>query len=239
VDFQLVRTDCPEGCGAKSVLLKLAIHMSSHWLTQIDLFLKSETKLRDAYSLIYFFNGIMKEITFFGRGGQGAVVASEMLADAYFHEGYQVQSFPSFGVERRGAPVMAFLRVDKEFIYLRSMIYKIDFGVVLAPDIVNAPIFKPTLKTETVILINSREKIPQLDGIKASYVDATGIALEYGLGSKAQPLVNTAMLGAFAKISGDLKLDNLLQAVKDNVPQKTDMNIKAVIKAYESAASYE
>ena len=77
----------------------------------------------------------MKEITFYGRGGQGAVVASEILAEAYFREGYQVQSFPSFGVERRGAPVTAFLRIDREFIYLRSMIYKADMGIVLAPDI--------------------------------------------------------------------------------------------------------
>jgi len=156
----------------------------------------------------------MKEITFFGRGGQGAVIASEILANAYFLEGYHVQCFPSFGVERRGAPVTAFLRVDENFIYLRSMIYQADFGLVLAPDIVNAPTFKPSLKENSRVLINTKEKPSQLSDFNISYVDATGIALEHGLGSKAQPLVNTSILGAFAKITGDLKLDNLLQAVE-------------------------
>ena len=176
----------------------------------------------------------MKEITFYGRGGQGAVVASEILAEAYFREGFQVQSFPSFGVERRGAPVTAFLRIDKEFIYLRSMIYKADLGIVLASDIVNFPTFKHSLKNDAVILVNSKEELKELSELTAFFVDATGIALEHGLGSSAQPLVNTAMLGAFAKISGGLSLDNLLKAVEELVPQKTDQNIAAARKAYDS-----
>ncbi len=181
----------------------------------------------------------MKEITFFGRGGQGAVVASEILADAYFREGYQVQSFPSFGVERRGAPVTSFLRVAKGFIYLRSMIYEADFGLVLAPDIVNMPAFKSSLKENAAILINSKEKLLQLDGFRVRYIDATGIALKFGLGSRTQPLVNTAMLGAFARINDDLKLENLLLAIKESAPQKTEENLKAVTAAYESAAIIE
>ncbi len=181
----------------------------------------------------------MKEITFYGRGGQGAVVASEILADAYFLEGYQVQSFPSFGVERRGAPVTAFLRVDKEFIYLRSMIYQADFGIVLSSDIVFGPTFKPSLKNDAGLLVNSPAKIPELDGMSVSYIDATAIAIRHNLGSRAQPLVNTAILGAFARISGDLKLENLRKAVKDNVPQKADENIKAVNEAYETVTSVE
>jgi pyruvate ferredoxin oxidoreductase gamma subunit/2-oxoisovalerate ferredoxin oxidoreductase gamma subunit len=176
----------------------------------------------------------MKEMTFFGRGGQGAVIASEILANAYFLEGYQVQCFPSFGVERRGAPVTAFLRVDEEFIYLRSMIYEADIGIVLAPDIVNAPTFKPSLKPGSILVVNSKSKLPGLSEFKVYYVDATGIALEYGLGSKAQPLVNTAIVGAYVKISDDLKLDNLLKAVENSVPQKTSKNLEAVNKAYNS-----
>ena len=181
----------------------------------------------------------MKEITFFGRGGQGAVIASEILAEAYFRDGYHVQSFPSFGVERRGAPVTAFLRIDREFIYLRSMIYQADFGLVLAADIAASPTFRSSLKDGAVVLINSPEKLPALAGLRASYVDATTIALEYGLGSKAQPVVNTAMLGAFARISGNLGLDNLLQAVECKVPQKTEQNLEATKKAYESVMNLE
>jgi len=97
----------------------------------------------------------MKEITFFGRGGQGAVIASEILAEAYFRDGYHVQSFPSFGVERRGAPVTAFLRTDQEFIFLRSMIYQADCGLVLAADIVQAPTFRPSLKDGALVVVNS------------------------------------------------------------------------------------
>lgn len=181
----------------------------------------------------------MKEITFFGRGGQGAVIASEILADAYFREGYQVQAFPSFGVERRGAPVTAFLRIDKEFIYLRSMIYQADIGIVLSPDIVKSPTFMPSIKPNAKLLVNSKSPLPDLADHKTSYVDAVGIALEFGLGSEAQPLVNTAILGAYAKMTGDLNIDNLLEAVGKSVPVKAEENIKAVRKAYEEVISGE
>jgi 2-oxoacid:acceptor oxidoreductase gamma subunit (pyruvate/2-ketoisovalerate family) len=181
----------------------------------------------------------MKEMTFFGRGGQGAVIASEILANAYFLEGYQVQCFPSFGVERRGAPVTAFLRIDKEFIYLRSMIYKADIGLVLAPDIVKSPIFKTSMKSGSVLVVNFTSKLADLSDFKVHYVDATGIALEYGLGSRAQPLVNTAMVGAYSRVSEDLNLDNLLQAVESSVPQKVSQNVEAVKKAHNSVMEFE
>ncbi|MFQ5453544.1 MAG: 2-oxoacid:acceptor oxidoreductase family protein [Candidatus Zixiibacteriota bacterium] len=181
----------------------------------------------------------MKEITFFGRGGQGAVVASEILAEAYFREGYQVQSFPSFGVERRGAPVTAFLRINKEFIYVRSMIYQADTGLVLSANIIQSPIFLPSMKKGSTILINSETAIENLDDYKISTVDATGIALECGLGSSAQPLVNTAILGAYAKIAGNLELDNLLGAVEKKVPQKTEKNLLAIQKAFASVVCFE
>ncbi len=179
----------------------------------------------------------LKEITVFGRGGQGAVIAAEALADAYFREGYHVQSFPSFGVERRGAPVTAFLRIDNEFIFLRSMIYNADIGLVLSPDIVKGPLFRQSLKDNAAIVINSPARLPELDGRSAWYVDATGIAVSHGLGSKAQPLVNTAMLGAFAKAAGNLKLENLLRAVEESVPHKVENNLRAVNEAYESTVS--
>jgi len=181
----------------------------------------------------------MKEITFFGRGGQGAVVASELLAEAYFRQGFQVQSFPSFGVERRGAPVTAFLRVDNEFIYLRSQIYQAQIGLVFAPDIIDSPTFKPSLMPRALILVNASKKLDNLNGYDVSYVDATAIALECALGSSAQPLVNTAMLGAFAKVAGDLELEHLLAAVESKAPQKTEKNLDAVRKAYESVVRFE
>ena len=174
----------------------------------------------------------MREITVFGRGGQGAVVAAEILAEAYFYEGFYTQSFPSFGVERRGAPVTAFLRVDKEFIYLRSMIYRAQMGIVLSPDVVNSLTFKPSLVDHAVLVINSGTSLDKAAEYDSHYIDATGIALKYELGSKAQPLVNTPMLGAFARVSGDLSLNNLVKAVENNVPLKIENNVSAVRDAY-------
>ena len=181
----------------------------------------------------------MKEITVFGRGGQGAVVAAEILAEAYFLEGYFTQSFPSFGVERRGAPVTAFLRVDTTFIYLRSMIYKAHMGLILSPDAVKAPTFKPSFAGNAALVINSKERLEEVSEYNCYYVDAASIALESGLGSKAQPLVNTAMLGAFAKVCGDLTLGNLLKAVESKIPSNVEKNIYAVKKAYDLVEKIE
>jgi len=181
----------------------------------------------------------MTEITIYGRGGQGAVIASEILACAYFAEGFQVQCFPSFGVERRGAPVTAFLRISKEFIHLRSMIYQADCAIVLAPDIVHAPTFKPSVKTGASVTVNSAEIQGELLGFRFRCFDATSLALELKLGSAAMPVVNTAMLGAYARQAKDLSLDNLLTAVEEKVPQSIQKNLNAVRSAYESAADDE
>lgn len=178
----------------------------------------------------------MTEITIYGRGGQGAVIASEILACAFFKEGYQVQSFPSFGVERRGAPVTAFLRISKEFIHLRSMIYQADSAIVLAPDIVFAPTFIPSLKSGASVVVNSSQVPAELSGFKSCCFDATSLALELKLGSAAMPVVNTAMLGVFARQSNDLSMDNLLEAVREKVPQSPQENCEAVKTAYEKVA---
>src|SRR4030042_5189811 len=97
----------------------------------------------------------MIEIRFHGRGGQGAVVASKVLAVAFFHESLSVQSFPGFGGERRGAPVMAFLRVDNQPILLRVNIYEPDHIVVLDPTLIGAIDVTSGLRPKGWILINS------------------------------------------------------------------------------------
>ncbi len=176
----------------------------------------------------------MQEITFYGRGGQGAVIASEILGEAYFRDGFFVQSFPSFGVERRGAPVTAFLRIDREFIHLRSMIYQADACLVLAADITQAPTFRPSVKNEAMVLVNAPSPPRHLDGLTVSWVDATTIARDHELGSTAQPVVNTAMLGAYARVAGVPALDHLLAAVETKVPVRTEANLAAVRAAYEA-----
>lgn len=97
----------------------------------------------------------MVEIRFHGRGGQGAVIASKILASALFKEGKYAQSFPAFGAERRGAPVMAFTRFDKKTITRRSMVYEPDHVVVLDEPILEVVDVTAGLKENGWILINT------------------------------------------------------------------------------------
>src|SRR5512135_2441818 len=97
----------------------------------------------------------MIEIRFHGRGGQGAVIASKILASALFKEGKFAQAFPAFGAERRGAPVMAFTRFDQKAISRRSIVYEPDHVVVLDEPILDVVDVTSGLKEGGWILINS------------------------------------------------------------------------------------
>lgn len=184
-------------------------------------------------------NNNLQEITFFGRGGQGAVIASEILADAYFREGFEVQSFPSFGVERRGAPVTAFLRISNEFIYIRSMIARADIGLVFATGILSSPQFLASVKDSSLLIVNSPSDVELTGDLRVCRIDANQIAAQCELGSTTQPLVNTALLGAYAGTTKNLSLENLLAAVEEGVPQKTEANLRAVKLAYEAVRANE
>jgi 2-oxoacid:acceptor oxidoreductase gamma subunit (pyruvate/2-ketoisovalerate family) len=177
----------------------------------------------------------MRELRFHGRGGQGTVVASKMLAVALFLEGRQVQSFPMFGVERRGAPVTAFLRIDDAPILLRCEIVAPDDLIVLDPTLVGAIDVAAGLKPGGTILINTDqapEDFPQLLGrFRVNTIDANGIALRHGLGSKSQPIVNTAILGAFATESGLVRLSTVWDAIREEVPMQVEANIAAATEA--------
>ncbi|MGB9637123.1 MAG: 2-oxoacid:acceptor oxidoreductase family protein, partial [Thermoplasmata archaeon] len=142
----------------------------------------------------------MYEIRFHGRGGQGAVIASNLLAEAFFIDGYDVQAFPYFGVERRGAPVTAFTRADKKPIRVKMQIYEPDYVVVLDPSVLLKTDVTAGLKEGGIVLINTPKPPSSFkDKIRAKVytVDASAIAMKHRLGSKAAPIVNTAILGAF------------------------------------------
>ncbi len=177
----------------------------------------------------------MRELRLHGRGGQGTVVASKLLAVALFLEGRQVQSFPMFGVERRGSPVTAFLRVDDKPIRLRCEIETPDDLIVLDSTLISATDITAGLKPGGRILINSDrapEDFPQLlERAHVSTVDATGIAVRHGLGGKAQPIVNTAILGAFAADSGLISSRTMCDAIREEVPMLIDANIAAATEA--------
>ncbi len=179
----------------------------------------------------------MIEIRFHGRGGQGTVVASKILAEASFLEGHYVQSYPQYGVERRGAPVTAFLRIGEkgEKLFVRSHIYEPDWIIVLDPTLLESINVFEGLKDNGWVVINTSAVPDKMDvptKFRIATVDASGIALKWGLGSKAQPIVNTAILGGFIKATGLVSLDSLKKAIKDNVPVKSDDNANASEEAY-------
>jgi 2-oxoisovalerate ferredoxin oxidoreductase gamma subunit len=174
----------------------------------------------------------MIEIRFHGRGGQGTVVASEILASAFFKEGSHVQAFPTFGVERRGAPVAAFLRVDDRPIRLRCQIQEPDHVVILDPTLIPVVDVTAGLKPNGWILINS-DRAPQhfarfaTGGWRVAIVDASSLALEHHLGNRTNPIVNTAILGAFASVSRLVGVDPVLEAIREIVPARVNDNVKA------------
>lgn len=179
----------------------------------------------------------MIEIRTHGRGGQGAVIASEILADAFFREGKYVQAFPAFGVERRGAPVVAFTRVSDGEIRERCEIYEPDHLIVLDPVLIETVNITAGLKDGGWIIINTNRSL-EGDELTKSYnvatVDANAIAVKYGLGSRATPIVNTAILGAFSAATGLVGIEAVLEAIKEFVPLKKDENARAADEASKS-----
>ena len=177
----------------------------------------------------------MRELRVHGRGGQGSVVASKLLAVAFFLEGRQVQSFPMFGVERRGAPVTAFLRVSDSRINLRCEILEPDGLIILDATLLGAVDVTAGLKAGSSILVNS-DRAPGeyerlLERFRVATVDASGIALRHGLGSRTQPIVNTALLGAFATDSGLVRLESVCTAIRNEVPTHVEDNVNAALEA--------
>jgi len=181
----------------------------------------------------------MIEIRFHGRGGQGAVIASKILASALFKEGKYAQSFPAFGAERRGAPVMAFTRYDKKTITRRSQVYEPDHVVVLDEPILDVVDVTSGLKLGGWILINTPKPssaFANFTDFRVATVDANRIAQENGLGSTTAPVVNTVILGAFAKITGLVGLKAILEGIQEYVPAKAEANIAAAKAAYEQTS---
>ncbi len=177
----------------------------------------------------------MIEIRFHGRGGQGAVIASELLAQAAFLEGKQPQSFPFFGVERRGAPVTAYTRIDDAPIQIRTSITTPDIVVVLDAGLMRTINVTAGLKPNGLLLVNTERAPDKLETPfkgRLATVDATAIALAHGLGSKATPITNTAILGALAQASGIVSLDSVCRAVEQFVPAKPKENVSAAKDAF-------
>ncbi len=178
----------------------------------------------------------MQEIRFHGRGGQGTVVASKVLAVAIAMEGKHIQAFPEFGVERRGAPVAAFLRINEGEIYQKSRIYEPDHIVILDPTLMGSVNVTDGLKDGGWIIVNterSPETVPINGNFRIATVDAYRIAVKHGVGSKTAPIVNTAILGAVNRVLKLCTAESLAEAIRRSVPMKPKENIAAATDSYE------
>lgn len=160
----------------------------------------------------------MIEIIFHGRGGQGAVTAADVLATAAFLEGKYAQSFPSFSGERRGAPVMAFARIAEERFIDRSRIVKADYVIVLDPNLLKTVRPLSGVKEEGCAILNvdrSAEEVKKefgASGIRIVCIDASAISEEI-YGKRPLPIVNIALLGAFAAVSGTVQMESIMLGI--------------------------
>jgi len=174
------------------------------------------------------------EIRWHGRGGQGAVTSVELLARAAISEGKYAQAFPSFGPERRGAPVLAFVRISsKQPIRIRAEITNPDVVVVLDPGLLRIVDVASGLKDNGVLVINTKKKPEQIReefGIDYSLaiVDATSVARQI-LGV---PITNTSMVGAVVKVTGVVKLESLVEPLRHRFGRLAERNIDAMKRAY-------
>ncbi|MFC2070034.1 2-oxoacid:acceptor oxidoreductase family protein [Chloroflexota bacterium] len=175
------------------------------------------------------------EIRWHGRGGQGAVTSAELLARAAISEGKNAQAFPSFGPERRGAPVLAFDRISKKDpIRVRAEITEPDIVIVLDPGLVNIINVTAGLKDGGVIVVNTKKSLEDMaagfDGKwRVATVDATKIAREL----LKVNIVNTTMLGALLKATGVVKIESLIEPLKTRFGGLAERNANAMKKAFE------
>ncbi|OFV68440.1 MAG: pyruvate ferredoxin oxidoreductase, subunit gamma [Candidatus Syntrophoarchaeum caldarius] len=175
----------------------------------------------------------MKELRIHGRGGQGSVTAAELLAIAAFRDRKYSQAFPAFGAERRGAPVMAFLRIDDAPIRIKSQVYEPDYVMVQDASLIGVVDFMSGLKEGGILLINT-PKSPEELGLDGNFtvrtINATAIAKEM----IGRPIVNTTMMGAFAGVTGAVSLHAVIHAVKERFSGAAgENNVKAIKYAYD------
>ena len=175
------------------------------------------------------------EIRWHGRGGQGAVTSAELMARAAISEGKYAHAFPSFGPERRGAPVLAFVRISSnEPIKIRAEITQTDVVVVLDPGLLRIVNVTSGLKANGMLVLNTRKQVEQIRqefsiNCSLATVDATSIAKEI-LGVN---ITNTTMIGAVVRATGVVKLESFLEPLRHRFDRLAERNINAMQKAYE------
>ncbi len=180
---------------------------------------------------------MVEEIRLHGMGGQGVVAAGELIAIAALYEGRFCRAFPFYGSARRGAPVLAFAQIGEESEATRSMIYHPKYLLILDPTMPETMDVTTGMKEGGIILYNTNKAPAEAKGLfdvklsKLGVVDATCIA-EKVIG---RPIPNTAMLGAFSKATGLLKLESVNKAIRKRFSGKiADANIDAAREGFET-----
>ncbi len=175
------------------------------------------------------------DIAFYGRGGQGAVTAAQVLAESAIESGLFASAFPEYGAERRGAPVRAYVRIAGSYLGIREPIENPDISVVFDVRLLDVFNITKITKRDGAIVINAtpqdaRRLVSDFGG-KVYYVNAYSIALKY-LG---KPIVNTPMLGALLKVIGVIKLDVVKEIIKNTFRGRVGLlNAEAIEEAYKS-----
>lgn len=179
----------------------------------------------------------MINVIIHGRGGQGAVTFSQILAVAANYCKKYCQAFPSFGPERFGAPVEAYARISDDRINLRSQIYEPDIAVVLDTSLLKVKDIALGLRKNGTIIINTNKPLNELSiknkqNFKVYRVDATAVALKI----LKRNIVNTAMLGAFVAVTGLITLEAIYEGIEKRFEGQEDLiklNKEVVKSVYE------
>jgi pyruvate ferredoxin oxidoreductase gamma subunit len=178
------------------------------------------------------------ELRLHGRGGQGIVTASEMLVEAATMEGCYGQSIPYYGAERRGAPVTAFARISDSPIRRHAQVYNPDVVAIFDHQFLCRPEVTLGLKDNGSIVVNAKQ-MPDAQKFKFYVVDATRIAMENGLVVAGWAVVNTAMLGAIARVLGGISKEAVEKVVRMRWSGDLgDRNIKAALHAFEEVSGW-
>lgn len=174
----------------------------------------------------------MLEIRVQGRGGQGAQLAGDVLAETFFEDGKWVQAFSSYGGAIRGTPVLTAIRVDDKPIRLRTNVGHPDVIVCFDPSLMGPALLEGATEN-TVVLINSTkppEAFAHLGNYNFATIDAVAVATKNGMGR----IVNSAILGAFARVTGHPDIDVLAATVERKSPVKKAQNVQSARDGYAS-----
>lgn len=179
------------------------------------------------------------EVIWHGRGGQGVVLAAQMLAEAAYHHGFRgVTATPTFGPERRGAPVIASTRISPDPIRTFAQIRQADLAVVLDSSLFQVTDIWSRLKHNGILVVNTSdpERIDVMPACNVVTVDAVSIAQRYHLMREGAPLVNVPMLGAVARASALVTVEDLAASLKKKIGENhLPENLSALQAAFSSA----